>query len=443
MMLVYEASALHASFRLARDLMARGYRVVYETSPNFVRYLAQNGFEYLMLRSRLGEGPPGLRRFARETQVLREAFPDELPALVILDQLLWYWGGPFKNLGVPIIGFNANLGAAINPWLPPVTANLLPRRQTPPFSRWRVRLAWWKLFLLGGPHLKRSFFYRLTRQASWSLPRKLKKTVEALGLEIGLWEYGYRLRLPELVAAPRALEFPGAPEQEDRHYMGACVDPERRNHLVPWSSKTAREDPLDWSSIATDKPVVYCSLSTLYDDFPGRDRFFAAVCDAFRARPHLHLLLQIRDHAGRHSDPPANVTIVPWAPQLEVLARAALFITHGGFASVREGAYHGVPMLVFPCWLDQFGNAARVVHHGLGLRGDLRRESAESLGAKVDSILAEPAFREAARSMQRVIQQEKDSDKALAFIEKVLSSSAASPSIQERQAVTGGQRAGL
>ena len=49
-------------------------------------------------------------------------------------------------------------------------------------------------------------------------------------------------------------------------------------------------------------------------------------------------------------------------------------------------------MIAFPLGFDQFGNSARAVYHGLGLRGDFRRATADSIGRLIDAVLADEAM---------------------------------------------------
>jgi UDP:flavonoid glycosyltransferase YjiC (YdhE family) len=64
----------------------------------------------------------------------------------------------------------------------------------------------------------------------------------------------------------------------------------------------------------------------------------------------------------------ANVHVVHHFPQVTMLECAQLFITHGGYNSIRESIRAGVPMAVLPQFSDQFYNADRVQELGLGLR---------------------------------------------------------------------------
>jgi MGT family glycosyltransferase len=97
---------------------------------------------------------------------------------------------------------------------------------------------------------------------------------------------------------------------------------------------------------------------------------------------------------------PANVLARRFVPQPEVLARAALFVTHGGMNSVNEAMHAGVPMLVVPQGADQPLVARRVVELGAGL--SIRTEDAASgpVNVLARRLLEEPGFRDAAATLQ-------------------------------------------
>jgi len=64
-----------------------------------------------------------------------------------------------------------------------------------------------------------------------------------------------------------------------------------------------------------------------------------------------------------------NVIFVPHAPQIEILKRAHLFITHAGMNSVSEAIHYAVPLICIPLSGDQNFVAWRVADElGIGIR---------------------------------------------------------------------------
>jgi hypothetical protein len=63
-----------------------------------------------------------------------------------------------------------------------------------------------------------------------------------------------------------------------------------------------------------------------------------------------------------------RILAVPWVPQNDVLGhpRTAAFVSHAGYGSLYEAAYHGVPVVAVPQFGDQPDNAVRPVLGGWG-----------------------------------------------------------------------------
>jgi UDP:flavonoid glycosyltransferase YjiC (YdhE family) len=68
---------------------------------------------------------------------------------------------------------------------------------------------------------------------------------------------------------------------------------------------------------------------------------------------------------------------------------------HGGINTADECVVRGVPMLVY-CGeeTDMAGTTARVVHHGIGISGDRRRDGTADIRGHIDRLLREPYFRD-------------------------------------------------
>jgi zeaxanthin glucosyltransferase len=140
----------------------------------------------------------------------------------------------------------------------------------------------------------------------------------------------------------------------------------------------------DWSRL-DGRPLVYASPGTVYPAPPPFLAALAATC----ARLDLQLVV-----VG--GEAPAPAIAVRYAPQLEMLGRASLFVTHGGANSVMEGLTFGCPMLVAPLASDQPIQAHFVEASGAGRAVDpYSAGEAELEAAMVD--LLRPAPDRAAR----------------------------------------------
>lgn len=62
-----------------------------------------------------------------------------------------------------------------------------------------------------------------------------------------------------------------------------------------------------------------------------------------------------------------RIHIYSFAPQITILKRASMFITHGGMNSICESIYYETPMIVIPFINDEYLNAKMVEECGLGL----------------------------------------------------------------------------
>jgi N-glycosyltransferase len=97
-----------------------------------------------------------------------------------------------------------------------------------------------------------------------------------------------------------------------------------------------------------------------------------------------------------------HLLLLRHAPQTLILRSAIAFVTHFGFASLREALDAGVLMLGVPLTTDQPGNAHQLQRLGLAVvlgpharPGDFRNA--------VKGVLASPTRRETAREWQRAM----------------------------------------
>lgn len=164
-------------------------------------------------------------------------------------------------------------------------------------------------------------------------------------------------------------------------------------------------------------PVLYASLGTVFDGGPTLLRTFATALAPLGGTVVV---------STGHTEPadlgplPANVLARRSVPQLQVLDRAALFVTHGGMNSVNEAMRAGVPALVVPQGADQPLVARRVVELGAGLSLRPDEVTAETVQALARRLLAEPRFREAAAAQRRAQEEAGGARRAADELERYL-----------------------
>ena len=137
----------------------------------------------------------------------------------------------------------------------------------------------------------------------------------------------------------------------DHAFLGSAVRAEPRDDEVA-----------SWLE-GSDLPVVYVSLGSFLS---VRSDVLARVAEALRrldVRVALASGATTRDELGPVPD---SWLVRPVLPQVTVLGRAALAVSHGGNNSVTEALTAGVPLLLLPLSTDQFAGAAALEDAGLG-----------------------------------------------------------------------------
>lgn len=121
---------------------------------------------------------------------------------------------------------------------------------------------------------------------------------------------------------------------------------------------------------------------------------------------------------------PAWATGRPVVPQLEVLERAAVFVTHGGMNSVVEAIAHAVPMLLLPATPEQSFVARRV--HELGLGVAMARANVDRARLR-DTVQRLHHDRRVARALERARPLARDSGGVALAAETIVGLAARSP----------------
>jgi MGT family glycosyltransferase len=159
-------------------------------------------------------------------------------------------------------------------------------------------------------------------------------------------------------------------------------------------SPSAADSDRQWT---TDSPLIYVSMGTMYNDEAS---LYRACFEAFGGRPY-QVVMAVGHRIDRTvlPEPPANVLVRDYVPQMDVLRCANLFVTHGGINSAHEAMLCGVPMIVLPKAADHFVVAERVAAVGAGLVLHRGEATAARLVELTDRVLADPTYRERSAAM--------------------------------------------
>jgi MGT family glycosyltransferase len=212
-----------------------------------------------------------------------------------------------------------------------------------------------------------------------------------------------------LAQTPKEFDFSGAQWPSHFHYTGPFYDPQGRAPI-----------PFAWEKL-TEKPLIYASLGTMVN---ALGHVYQTILEVAEQLSGVQLVLSIGHHID-FSDLgviPSNVIVVRSAPQMELLQKASLCITHAGLNTALESLALGVPMVAIPIAFDQPGVAARIAEHGVGEFVDLADLTPERLLSLVQTVLNDASYRDRASVFQKAIAHTQGLDMAVDILEQAFPS---------------------
>lgn len=147
-----------------------------------------------------------------------------------------------------------------------------------------------------------------------------------------------------------------------------------------------------------NNPIIYISMGTVW---PVKALLDKAV-EAFKGR-NVHVIVSMGQCEQQidTASLPENFFAYKFVPQIDVLRKASLFITHAGMGSVNESLYFGVPMLMSPVASDQPMVAERVEELNLGKRINLKKITPSELCELAFSVMQNDEIRSNLKKMQQ------------------------------------------
>jgi zeaxanthin glucosyltransferase len=382
---------LNPFLALARELQRRGHRVTVFQMPDLASSVHAEQVDFVPIGADdhpAGSLPQSLaelgrlsglaalrftvRAVAKTTEMIcrdaPQAVQDARVDMLLVDQTEPAGGSVAEHLGIPFVTL--------------CNALALNREQDvpPPFSPWSYRESVWA---------------RMRNRLGYAVSDRILAPVRAV-----LADYRRRWKLPahkgsedsysrlaQISQQPREFDFPRKLLPSCFHYVGPLRSPERNKVEFPWERLDGR-------------PLIYASLGTLQNQKTNLYQCFVEACEG------LDVQIVIAGRSPESLEPlPENVIAVSYAPQLELLEKASLTMTHGGLNTVLDSLSYGVPMILVPLTYEQPAIAARVARIGAGEILPLSQVSPARLRTEIGKITGIEAYRVNARGMAASIRR--------------------------------------
>lgn len=395
---------LNPLITLSRELVARGHRVTFFHDAELEARIRPHGLGFFpiaapsdssgdasrrqkpssaipILRYRIRRTINDMERFLRATpQALTRAGVDAL----IIDELALAGPTVAEMLHLPYFVISTSVPHDFG-WSAP--RSIAPSKSI--FIRLQNALLEISVLRMRGPVRRRLDNFR--RQAGLGPIRQIKQVFPELA---------------HITQLPQCLDFPRSGLPPTFHYTGPFVDEAARLPTeFPW-------DQLD------GRPVIYASLGTTLKGESTIFHLIAEACDGLGVQ--LVIALGGRRDPEMFHDMPGKPLIVKDAPQLELLKRAEIVITHAGPNTVFETLMQGKPMIALPKAFDQPAIAARLAWLGAAIVLRPGKLSVQELRSALATVLSDPSYRNAARGIQARIRSTHGLERAADLIEQAL-----------------------
>jgi MGT family glycosyltransferase len=216
--------------------------------------------------------------------------------------------------------------------------------------------------------------------------------------------------LAHITQWPRCLDTPRDEVPDRFFYTGPFIDAGARFSVeFPWHQLNGQ-------------PLVYASLGTTRKADPEIYHRIASACAGLDLQ--LVITLGGRRNLESFANLPGNPLVVENAPQLDLLQRADLVITHAGPNTVLETLLSGKPMLALPVALDQPAVAAHLQRLGVAEVLSAQHRSADEIREALLKLKTESRYREAAKAMQAQLQVLHSTEQAASIVEEALANHA-------------------
>ncbi len=367
---------LHPFGALGRELIARGHRVSLIHMPDLEERVRRESLEFIPIGHQdhpVGSLPKSLallaekkgnaalrftiRAVAKTTAMMLREGPAAIRAagidMLLADQMEPAGCAIAEHLGIPFVTICNALALNREPGVPP------------PFSPWGYHPGWLA-------EARNRAGYWIGDRFTSAISNVVNRSRAEWGLKLHTSPEDSFSPLAQISQQPPLFDFPRLQLPPQFHYVGPLRRPQPGSVPFPWERLDGR-------------PLIYASLGTLQNSRLPLFRCFAEACDGFDQQ-------LVMTHGGGLSDAevsslPSAAVIVSYAPQLELLSRASLTLTHAGLNTVLDSLTYGVPAVAVPITYEQPAIAERLKYTGAGESIAMSRVNVDRLRELIQRVL--------------------------------------------------------
>jgi MGT family glycosyltransferase len=160
--------------------------------------------------------------------------------------------------------------------------------------------------------------------------------------------------------------------------------------------------------------LIYLSLGSLGSaDVPLMKRLVEVLAET----PHRYVVSKGPQHA--EYELADNMVGEEFLPQVSVLPKVDLVITHSGNNTTTESLHFGKPMILLPIFWDQHDNAQRIDETGFGTRLPTYEFGDGDLPAAIDRLLADRELHTRLDAVAQRLQASPGNERAAGLIERL------------------------
>jgi MGT family glycosyltransferase len=212
-----------------------------------------------------------------------------------------------------------------------------------------------------------------------------------------------------LVLSNSEFDFAAPFVPKNVRYVGPVLD--EPGWAEPWTNP--------WPESNQD-PLVLVGFSTTYQQ---QGPLVQRVVDALSSLPVRAVVTLGQMLDASEVTAADNVVVVRSAPHRQILEQASLAVSHCGHGTTLKALAAGVPMVCIPMGRDQNDTAARVVHHGAGVRLS-PKASTEKIRTAISTVLGDDCYRRNAARLATAINDDCASSGLVEQLEEVARSHA-------------------